>query len=126
MNPKLWGPHVWTSLIYIAAGLPDTKIPRASLDSYKRLINDLKELLPCPTCRDSFKQYVNSHPIPNNRTGIIEWLRNGYNHSTKGDVTLTWFINRHIDASIGVKLLVGPSVRSTGKKKRTLLVKVKR
>lgn len=113
MDPKIWGPSVWSSLIYIVAELPVNNIPSEQITQFVNLIDSLKELLPCPNCKLNFKEFLVQHSAltataTNERIDILKWLCLAYNHSKKTSVSLSFFINRHINKTIALKILPTP------------------
>ena len=105
MDPKIWGPSVWSSLIYIVAELPVINISPEQITALTNLINSLKELLPCPNCRLNFTEFLTQHSVPTQgRTELLKWLCLAYNHSKKSAVSLSFFINRHVNKTIAQKI----------------------
>ena len=85
MEPNIWGPAGWTFLHSITFQYPEdpTDIDKRK---YYTFFNSLKNVLPCPTCREHYETNFEKIQIRlNNRKELIEWLidiHNEVNRST--------------------------------------------
>lgn len=64
---KQWAPYCWYLLHLVAYGYC-----RWKEDKYYNFFKNLGRVLPCPKCRDHFKEYIAKHPIWNN-TDLSKW-----------------------------------------------------
>ena len=74
MEPNIWGPTGWTFLHSITFQYPEEP---TDLDKrkYFTFFNSLKNVLPCPTCREHYETNFEKFQIRlNNRQELIEWL----------------------------------------------------
>jgi len=74
MEPNIWGPAGWTFLHSITFQYPEEP---TDLDKrkYFTFFNSLKNVLPCPTCREHYeKNFENIQIRLSNRKELIEWL----------------------------------------------------
>ena len=74
MEPNIWGPAGWTFLHSITFQYPEdpTDIDKRK---YYTFFNSLKNVLPCPTCREHYETNFEKIQIRlNNRQELIEWL----------------------------------------------------
>lgn len=75
-NPNIWGPKLWFIIETIALGYPvnPTNIDK---DAYKSFFYSLQYILPCKTCRNSFRQHLLAYPISNDvledKYTFIKW-----------------------------------------------------
>lgn len=62
MNPKVWGPPVWTALHLIALGYPsDPDAP--TRDAYRAFFTAVGPVLPCAMCSDHYAEHLAVLPI---------------------------------------------------------------
>jgi hypothetical protein len=74
MEPNIWGPSAWKFLHSITFQYPENP---TDLDKQKyfTFFNSLKNVLPCPTCREHYGKSFETVPIRlDNRKELIEWL----------------------------------------------------
>jgi hypothetical protein len=74
MEPNIWGPAGWTFLHSITFQYPEepTDIDKRK---YFTFFHSLKNVLPCPTCREHYETSFEINQIRlNNRQELIEWL----------------------------------------------------
>jgi len=74
MEPNIWGPAGWTFLHSITFQYPEdpTDIDKRK---YYTFFNSLKNVIPCPTCREHYETNFEKIQIRlNNRQELIEWL----------------------------------------------------
>jgi hypothetical protein len=84
--PQVWGPLFWMTMHIIALGYPSEPSytdKKAAKDFYESLAN----LIPCPMCRDHYKEHLKNYPLmPNldSRSDLFKWtidLHNAVNVS---------------------------------------------
>ena len=74
MEPTIWGPSAWSFLHTITFNYPEnpTDIEK---QKYYTFFNSLKNVLPCPLCKEHYIQNFETIPIRlENRESLIEWL----------------------------------------------------
>lgn len=69
IDPKYWGPYTWYVIHTMAYSYEsDKKV------NYERILNSLKDLIPCFNCREFYKQWINKNPYElNNKDSFINW-----------------------------------------------------
>lgn len=81
MDNKIWGPYFWFTLHTITLAYPDNPTYHD-----KRRYNDffvsVQYILPCPKCREHYKQHLDNFPISislDNKESLVLWLFNLHN-----------------------------------------------
>ena len=73
--PSVWGPFFWHTIHIIALGYP--KNPTyTDKKCAKEFYESLAFLIPCPVCREHYKEHLISKPIStflDSRTDLIKW-----------------------------------------------------
>lgn len=81
-NPKIWGPVLWRKLHTLSFQYPmkidendptDAKIQ----DTVRKLFMELRNSIPCKTCRDSYRMFLKQMPIEphlGGREALSKWL----------------------------------------------------
>lgn len=80
IGPEIWGPHGWKFIHYVALSYPDKPTNEDKIN-YKNFFINLKNILPCHTCR-------------NNYTTHLSKLLND-NIFISNDTLLNWTIDLH-------------------------------
>lgn len=62
LRPSVWGPHVWATL-HATALKADASDGEAS-DAFRALLQSLRHLLPCETCRRDYSHWIDVHGMP--------------------------------------------------------------
>ena len=62
MLTTVWGPPLWHFLHLMSFNYP-VKPTKKQKSDYKRFICDLRNVLPCKTCRDNFVKHLEKNPI---------------------------------------------------------------
>ena len=81
LDPKIWGPPMWTTLVIVALGYPKTP----TIDDayhYKRWYYHLQFTIPCEVCRKNFAIHVRQIPIDNflkSRKSLLFWVTQIHN-----------------------------------------------
>jgi hypothetical protein len=81
MNKDFWGPQIWFSIHYSAAGLKPENI-----QSFRNFIYSLPNLLPCKVCKTHLATNLQSYPVFNMESNLLYWswmLHNVVNKSLK-------------------------------------------
>ena len=74
MEPKVWGPPAWRFLHLITYQYPENPSDKDK-KNYYIFFNSLKDVLPCPNCREHYSNHFKKHPIQlESRKEFIEWL----------------------------------------------------
>lgn len=76
MDVRLWGPHFWATMDFVAFNYPETASANDKKQA-KAFFHSLAPLLPCSTCRDEFAQLLKTYPIDkhlDNRQALTQWL----------------------------------------------------
>lgn len=86
MEPKIWGRHVWTSMHYIALGLPENPSSEDK-EKYYAFYMSLKHVLPCQTCSDHLKKVYEEYPLRlstiETPSDLFEWTVKIHNEVNK-------------------------------------------
>lgn len=83
MEPNIWGNPGWTFLHTITFQYPESP---TDLDKqkYYTFFNSLKNVLPCPTCKEHYNENFENIPIRlESREDLIEWLIDIHNEVNK-------------------------------------------
>ena len=76
MDTKKWGPHGWVFLHSIAFNYPEN--PSSEQKSfYSMFFRSIGHVLPCVYCRNSFQNFMETHPIEpylGSRYQVSYWL----------------------------------------------------
>lgn len=77
MNPSTWGPPGWRFLHSVTLAYP-LKPTLQQKNETKRFFLDLKNVIPCSTCREHYKGHLAKRPITDkvlaNRQNLVCWL----------------------------------------------------
>lgn len=74
MEPNVWGPAGWTFLHSVTFKYPENPSDLEK-QKYYNFFNSLKNVLPCPTCQEHYRDNFEKIPIRlENREELIEWL----------------------------------------------------
>lgn len=83
--PSVWGPFFWHTIHIIALAYP--KNPTyTDKKCAKEFYESLAYLIPCPVCREHYKEHLISKPIStflDSRTDIIKWTIDIHNNVNK-------------------------------------------
>ena len=110
MNPKIWGPALWTSLICIVNNYSDNPTIDEKND-YRKFFLSLGHVLPCEDCRKNYCDHIKIIPIDNYLDGkpaLMNWLWLVHNQVNdfcgKARITQSQFIDKY---STGNKTMRG-------------------
>ncbi len=75
VSKKIWGPHLWYSMHFIALGFP---LDASNIDrtNYKNFYINLPNVIPCEECSKHFAKNLNNYNIDNyleSREKLFEW-----------------------------------------------------
>jgi hypothetical protein len=83
--PKIWGPHGWKFMHFVALGYPDTPTDQDK-SSYQRFFESLQDVLPCQSCANHYQETLRKYPIDlSNRESLLQWtftIHNEVNRKT--------------------------------------------
>ena len=85
MNPATWGPHLWSSLHYIALGYPESP-SMTDKYNYKLFYENISKVLPCEKCAEHYKTSLAKNPIDTFLEGpksLFEWTVMIHNEANK-------------------------------------------
>jgi hypothetical protein len=75
LPPSVWGPIFWNTIHIVTLGYPMN--PTAEEKEHVRMFfESLKTVIPCPICREHYKEHVKTMPIEpalENRTALVEY-----------------------------------------------------
>jgi hypothetical protein len=82
MNPNIWGSHAWFFLHSITFGYPNCPTHKDKVNM-KTFFNNLKHVLPCPSCRINYDNHLKKLPLTddilNSKDKLITWLIDFHN-----------------------------------------------
>lgn len=106
LPPEVWGPVFWCTLHMISLAYPD-KPSYSEKRAAKELYNALPHLLPCPVCREHFREVLQALPVEtwlDNRTSLVEWVWTVHNRVNvrlgKSEITMAEFHERYKDMAV--------------------------
>ena len=74
MEPTIWGPPAWKFLHTITFQYPEYPTDKDKKE-YFIFFNSLRNVLPCPNCREHYSNNFQKYPIRlESRNDLIEWL----------------------------------------------------
>jgi hypothetical protein len=91
--PEIWGPIFWSTLHITSLAYPDQPT-YAEKRAAKEFYNALVYLLPCPICRDHFREVIAGLPVEtwlDNRKSLVDWVWQVHNlvNQRLGKATIT-------------------------------------
>lgn len=89
VDSKIWGPYTWYLIHQIGYSYIREKkaIPAREQRLIRSFMLNLRQLLPCPSCRAHFGQTLSRYPInKENRNGkqVFNWTIRAHNFANKG------------------------------------------
>jgi hypothetical protein len=101
LPPEIWGPIFWATLHITSLAYPDTPT-YSEKKAAKEFFNSLVFLLPCPVCREHFKEVIQAAPVESwldSRQSLMEWvwqIHNAVNTRLgKPAITMAEFLKRY-------------------------------
>lgn len=100
LKPEIWGPHGWFLFDSICLSYPNNPT-KSDKDQYKNFFYSLPHILPCSTCRNHFKEYIEKYPLNDyilqSKNNLITWILSAHNNvkkiNNKNKITLKEFYN---------------------------------
>lgn len=89
LPPSVWGPFFWHTIHITALGYSKTPT-YADKKSAKEFYEALAYLIPCPVCKEHYKEYLKKNPLTpflDSRTDLIKWTIMLHNQVNKIAVT---------------------------------------
>ena len=75
--PEVWGRSFWEFLDAIVAVYPREKPSAEHRAAAQNLFQSLQHLLPCPTCRRHYQEFVRTHPLDlSSRRSLLDFYFN--------------------------------------------------
>ena len=81
LPPEVWGPIFWSTLHITSLAYPEQPT-YAEKRAAKEFFGALIHLLPCPVCRDHFREVFQTMPVDSwldNRGSLTEWVWSVHN-----------------------------------------------
>ena len=84
--PEVWGPFFWHTIHIVALGYP-IEPSYADKKAAKEFYESMQFVVPCPVCREHFKEHLAKHPITphlDRRKDLFRWtvvLHNAVNQT---------------------------------------------
>ncbi len=76
-NPNIWGPKAWFFIDTIILSYPN-KPSEENKETYKNFLYQLKNVLPCESCRNHYQNSIKDIPLSSfylsSRNNLIEWI----------------------------------------------------
>jgi hypothetical protein len=101
LPPEVWGPIFWATFHLTSMAYPD-KPTYTEKRAAKEFFNSMAHLLPCPVCREHFKEILTAMPVDSwldDRRSLTEWvwmLHNRVNARLgKAEITQAEFMERY-------------------------------
>lgn len=92
-----WGPAAWNTLHVVAHAFPRSPTNEQRLQT-AQFLHLFAEHLPCPACREHFKEYLAKHLNDNalqNRTSMIEFMHDAHNDVNHRLGKRIWTLDEH-------------------------------
>jgi hypothetical protein len=92
LRPSTWGPFFWLTIHIIALGYPNEPT-YTDKHAARDFFQSLGHLLPCPTCREHYKQHIAALPITphlDRRGDLFKWTVDLHNAVNKSLNKPTW------------------------------------
>ena len=86
--PEVWGPIFWGTIHIVSLAYPDEP-SYAEKRAAKGFYTALPHILPCPKCREHFREVLQGLPVEtwlDNRKSLVEW---------------TWMVHNQVNARLG-------------------------
>jgi hypothetical protein len=101
LPPEVWGPIFWATFHLVSLAYPDTPT-YAEKRAAKEFFNSMTHLLPCPVCRDHYKEILAAMPVDSwldDRKSLTEWVWTLHNRVNarlgKAEITQEEFVERY-------------------------------
>jgi hypothetical protein len=79
ISPLVWGKEGWRFIHYVALAYPDNPT-KEDRKNYRKFLNSLENVLPCPACAYNFKKKMELHPPNLNSTKeFFQWTVDMHN-----------------------------------------------
>ncbi len=85
LPPSIWGPIFWTTIHIVSLAYPDNPTPEEK-KAAKDFFESLQFVLPCPICRNHYKENLKELPIDaalESREQLVLWAFNIHNAVNK-------------------------------------------
>jgi hypothetical protein len=83
-DPSRWGPHAW-EFLYCTAFMYPHKPTKDEQKHMLRFLKSMKDILPCPTCRENYRRRIRHITKQNleSKKALVLWLMNIKNEIAK-------------------------------------------
>ena len=105
LPPEIWGPIFWSTLHIVSLAYPEEPT-YAEKRAAKEFYNALAHLLPCPICRDHFREVLKGLPIDSwldKKGTLTEWVWMAHNQVNKRldkpEISMADFFQRYREMS---------------------------
>lgn len=105
-DKKKWGPYCWYLLHLIAYKLGTDKLEDNS--RVIKFFNHLHRIIPCPKCKDHYKEWLNKNPITP-KTNLVQWTIACHNNVNKMN-NKPILVESQVYQQFWIKALDGPDV----------------
>ena len=81
MPPSVWGPIFWNAIHIATLGYPPNP-SAADKDGMRKFFESLKTVIPCPICREHYKQHLAESPVEpalESKGQLVHWAWNLHN-----------------------------------------------
>jgi hypothetical protein len=102
MPPTAWGPLFWNTIHIVTLGYPADP-SAADKDGTRKFFESLKTVIPCPVCREHYKQHLAESPVEpalEDKGKLIHWgwdLHNRVNDMLgKPTITIEQFLENMV------------------------------
>jgi hypothetical protein len=88
LPPEVWGPVFWCTLHIVSLAYPNEPT-YAEKRAAKDFFNSFTQLLPCPVCKEHFREVIALLPVDtwlDNRATLTEWV---------------WMLHNRVNARLG-------------------------
>ena len=93
-RPSVWGPSLWRFIHCVAMTAP-SPMTREKREEYREFFESLGNVLPCSTCREHYKEYLERHPVDvRSRRRLVEWTLCFHNHINAMNGKESWDLER--------------------------------
>ena len=102
MPPSVWGPIFWNTIHIATLGYPPNP-SAADKDGMRKFFESLKTVIPCPVCREHYKQHLAESPVEpalESKGQLVHWAWNLHNQVNdmlgKPTITVDQFLDNMV------------------------------
>lgn len=103
LDPKKWGPSVWSAIHWVAAGCPETPTDEQKAN-YVQFYESLSKVLPCKECQEGFRAIIAANPVQADTASHLQaWTCHAHNLvNQKTGKRETWSLEKIQKEYLGV------------------------